>query len=206
VLVAAAFATLAMVPFSLRWFGDYHVIVESLFFLLCFGFVAAMLMRALLIMRPLRPGNYSMDQGMFTYWKLLTVLYEFGRGALLPFTTVFLRPLVLSLFGARVGRNAALGGSVEDPALIRLGEGVVLGHNSLVAAHAISGGRIALGEVHIGRGATIGVNSVVLAGVEVGEDSVVAPGSVVPPNTKIPPRELWGGTPAKKIKDIPRHP
>jgi len=189
-------------PVTVRWFGDFHVLADTLAFLLAFGCLAALLTRLLLFLRPLRPGDYRMDEGIFTYWKLLTVIHEFGRGALLPFTTVFARPLVAVLFGARVGANTAFGGKVQDLPLVSIGDGAVLGHGSLIAAHAITSGRIILGEVRIGSGATIGVNVVVMAGTEVGEGAVVAAGSVLPPFSKVPGGELWGGIPAKRIKAL----
>ena len=195
--------TLGLVaPFSAHWLGRYGVIADVLAFLLCFGLLASLFTRLLILIRPIQAGRYSMDEGLFTYWKLLTVLYEFGRGALLPFTTVFARPLVAALFGAKVGRNTALGGRIADPSLVHVGEGAVLGHNSVLTPHAITSGSIILQEVRIGRGATVGVNVVVNAGVEIGDGSVVAAGSVLAPFTKVPPGELWGGTPARKIKDM----
>ena len=45
----------------------------------------------------------------------------------------------------------------------------------------------------------IGANSVILQGVTVGYGSVVAAGAVV--TKDIPKMEIWGGVPAKKIKD-----
>ena len=41
-----------------------------------------------------------------------------------------------------------------------------------------------------------------MPGVEIGENSIVAPGAVVSEKTKIPPNEVWGGVPARKLKDI----
>ena len=49
------------------------------------------------------------------------------------------------------------------------------------------------GDVWIGYGATI------MAGVTIGKGSVIAVGSVVTKN--VPPCEVWGGVPAKKIHD-----
>jgi carbonic anhydrase/acetyltransferase-like protein (isoleucine patch superfamily) len=36
---------------------------------------------------------------------------------------------------------------------------------------------------------------------EIGEWSIIASGSVVKPGTKIPSGKLWGGLPAKEIRD-----
>jgi acetyltransferase-like isoleucine patch superfamily enzyme len=48
-------------------------------------------------------------------------------------------------------------------------------------------------------GCDIGVNSTILPGVTIGKGSIVAAGAVV--NKSIPPYEIWGGVPAKKIAD-----
>ena len=202
VLVVSLGIVALAVPFSVRWLGDYHVLADGALLLLSYGLVCALAAKVLRLLRPLSPGDYAMADSIFTYWKLLTVLYEFGRGALLPFTTVFARPLVAKLFGARVGRNVALGGRIADPALVSVADDAILGHNSVLTPHAITSGRIILREVKIGRAATVGVNVVIMAGVEVGDGAVVTSGAVVPPGTRIPPAELWGGVPARKLKDL----
>jgi acetyltransferase-like isoleucine patch superfamily enzyme len=45
----------------------------------------------------------------------------------------------------------------------------------------------------------IGINSTIIAGVIIGKGSVIAAGSLV--NKDIPSCEIWGGVPAKKIKN-----
>jgi acetyltransferase-like isoleucine patch superfamily enzyme len=52
--------------------------------------------------------------------------------------------------------------------------------------------------IRIGRDVIIGVNSVILKGVQIGNGSVVAAGSVV--TKSIPADEIWGGNPARKIR------
>lgn len=51
----------------------------------------------------------------------------------------------------------------------------------------------------LGDGVWIGARTVLAPGVEIGADSVIAAGAVVA--RKIPPNEVWGGVPAKKIRD-----
>ena len=51
------------------------------------------------------------------------------------------------------------------------------------------------------RGARIGVGSVLLPGVEIGEDALVAAGSVVTKN--VPPRMIVLGSPAKSWREVP---
>ena len=52
-------------------------------------------------------------------------------------------------------------------------------------------------EIILGEGVWLGVNSIILMGVEIGDNAVVAAGAVV--NKSIPPNEIWGGIPAKKV-------
>lgn len=182
--------------------GDYYVIADTLLFLLLYGLWSAATLRIMMSIKPFTPGNYPMDDALFTYWKLFTVIYEFGRGALLPFTTVFAKPLVAKLFGATIGHDIALGGHLVDPQLIEIGKEAIIGQGAVISAHTINSGFITLKPVYIGERATIGVHAVLMSGVEVGEGAIVTAGSVVAPDTLIPPNELWGGTPAKKIKNL----
>lgn len=48
----------------------------------------------------------------------------------------------------------------------------------------------------------VGIGSIVMDQAEIEEWSIVAAGSVVKPGTKIPSGKLWGGLPAKEIRDI----
>ena len=56
-----------------------------------------------------------------------------------------------------------------------------------------------IASIHIGRDVIVGVNSVILKGIEIGDRAVVAAGSVV--TKSIPANEIWGGNPARKIRD-----
>lgn len=193
----------AVIPITMEWFGAYRILVDGLLFLLVFGVIAIICARIILALCPMKPGDYSMESRLFTWWKLFTVIYEFGRGALLPYTTVFARPLVAKLFGANIGKDIALGGRLVDPELITIGDGAIIGQDSVITAHAITAGTIMFRPVKVGCRATIGVNAVIMPGVVVGDAAVVTAGAVVPPETVIPAGEMWGGIPARRIKNIP---
>ena len=45
----------------------------------------------------------------------------------------------------------------------------------------------------------IGTAAIIMSGVTIGKGSIVAAGSVV--TKDIPPCEIWGGVPAKRIRD-----
>lgn len=56
------------------------------------------------------------------------------------------------------------------------------------------------GPVHIMRNASVGANSVVLPNSTIGENSIVGALSLV--KGYIPANEVWGGVPAKKLRDL----
>lgn len=202
VLVGGGIAFALLVPLTAAVFGSYAPVVNVLMFLLAFGLTCAVLARSLLRFRPLLPGCHSMSEQVFVAWKLYTVLYEFGCGALKPFTIMFFRPLLQVLFGATIGKEVALGGKLVDPHLIRIGDGAIVGEGSVVTAHAITTGAIVLGAVDIESGATVGVGAVIYPGVRVGAGSIVAANAVVSAGTQIPPGELWAGIPARCLKSL----
>lgn len=198
--LAGAGAALASWGGTRAMLGAYHVLADALLFLLLFGLAAAACCRLLLAAGLLRPGTYPMGDPLFRWWKLFTVIYEFGRGALLPFTTVFAKPLVAKLFGANIGSDIALGGHLVDPQFITIGDEAIVGQDSVITAHIITSGTLVLDPVVIGARATVGVNAVVMSGVRIGDGAVIAAGAVVPPNSVIPAGELWGGVPARRLK------
>lgn len=69
-----------------------------------------------------------------------------------------------------------------------IGNDVTIGHCACVHACTIRDG------------ALIGMNATILDGADVGEGAVVAAGALVLQNTKIGAHELWGGVPARFIK------
>jgi serine acetyltransferase len=198
VVIALALVRTGVRPLTVRFLAEYHPIADFLALLLVYGVVSGLAIRALVVMRKIEPGEYTLDSAAFVYWKLLTIVYRLGHAALLPFTPVFVRPLVAHLFGARVGRGVAIGGAIDDPFLTTLGDGAVLGNNSLVAASMIGGGRFTLAPVRIGAGATVGANAIVLPGTELGDGAQLLAGSVVVAGARIPAGEVWRGNPARK--------
>ena len=53
------------------------------------------------------------------------------------------------------------------------------------------------GSIHVDDNVWIGINATILKDVQIGEGAVIAAGAVVTKN--VPPYEVWGGVPAKKI-------
>lgn len=203
-LISVVYFTISSViaPYTAVWFGSYHIVVDAISFLFLYGIYSGILLQCCLLIYPLKCGIFSMEDPHFFYWKFITVIHEFGRGSLLPFTTVFAKPPVSALFGAKMGKNIAMGGLLVDPWFITVSDNAILGLDTAIIAHAITSGRIILKTVTINKNATIGVHAVLMPGVVVGENAIITAGSVVTMDTIVPPNEMWGGMPARKIKDI----
>ncbi|MBI2964396.1 MAG: gamma carbonic anhydrase family protein [Deltaproteobacteria bacterium] len=71
-----------------------------------------------------------------------------------------------------------------------LGDGVTVGH------------RVVLHGCTLGDYCLVGIGAIVLDGVEVGGEVLIGAGSVVVPGSKVPPRSLVLGSPAKVVRAL----
>lgn len=71
-----------------------------------------------------------------------------------------------------------------------IGSGITIGHQALIHAATL------MDDCFIGMGATI------IDGVVVEPGAFVAAGSVVTPNKRVPTGQMWGGNPAKYMRDL----
>lgn len=209
-LIAACITLLValstLTAFMLSQDTPYGMLLGVLAFLLSYGMFSMILLALIRRFRPYPNGRFKMKSHAFTYWKLNAVLFDLGHKALRPFATVFTESLIHAGFGVRMGKQTAIAGVLRDHPLLDIGDCATIGQNSVITAHAITHDEIVLAPVRIGRSAVVGINCVVMPGVELGEGAVLAPGGVATVGTKIEPYELWGGIPACKLKDLPRGP
>ncbi len=90
------------------------------------------------------------------------------------------------------------GASVQDNVVVHvLPQGQTLIQEDVTIGHGV-----VLHNCTIGRGAVVGINSVVLDFANIGEEAVIAAGSVVGDKSEIPPRHLAAGTPAQVKKEL----
>lgn len=110
--------------------------------------------------------------------------------------------------GLIIGKGCWIGNGVFiDPTfyyLITIGDDCTITSNVHILAHDASTKKVLgytkVGQVNIGNKVFIGANVLVLPGVNIGDNSIIAAGSVV--TKSIPQNEVWGGNPAKKICDL----
>jgi carbonic anhydrase/acetyltransferase-like protein (isoleucine patch superfamily) len=78
-----------------------------------------------------------------------------------------------------------------DPgAPLHIGRDVTVGHKATIHC------------VRIGDRCLVGINSTLLTGVEIGDDSIVAAGAVVPEGMIVPPRVMVAGVPARIKREV----
>jgi serine acetyltransferase len=198
ILMAAVACVALLRPWSTALLGEYRVLFDAALLLVSYGLLSALALRILLAIKPPALGEHSLDSPAFIYWKLLTVLYRLGQGALAWCTPVMFKPLLDALFGAKVGADVAFGGTIDDPYLVQVGRGTVLGNASLLSANYLSGGKLVCAPVRVGERVTIGANSVVLPGAVIGDGATLMSGSYLMPHTTIAAGETWRGNPARK--------
>ena len=116
-------------------------------------------------------------------------------------------------FTADFGRNITIGKNVffnagcrfQDQGGITIGDGVLLGHNVVLATanHSLKPSekrKLSYAPIKICDNVWIGSNVTVLQGVTIGEWAVVAAGAVV--TKDVAPYTIVGGIPAKFIKEV----
>lgn len=139
------------------------------------------------------------------YWRLR--LHSFGEGSRIYGMARIYVPRAVA-----IGRNV----SINDFVHIWGAGGVTIGDDTLVAAHTVITSQThdaeALGrgvlyrqthfvrKVVIGKNVWIGSAAVILPGITVGDDSIVAAGAVV--TKDVPPKTLVGGIPAQVLKHL----
>lgn len=80
--------------------------------------------------------------------------------------------------------------TLYQKSVIEIGNNVTIAHNAVIHGAKINDFVL------------IGIGAIILDHVEIGSNSIIAAGAVVLTGTKIEPNSIYGGNPAKRIKDI----
>ena len=122
------------------------------------------------------------------------------------------RVLIYRAMGIRIGQRVFIGFQVEfdtnHSELIEIGDDVTISHGCMIVSHMATSADTPLrklypGEaapVRIERGAWVCAGAILLPGVTIGENALVAAGAVV--NRDVPPNSLAAGVPARVVKRL----
>jgi len=115
--------------------------------------------------------------------------------------------------GIKIGNNVGVSENVifQVRGQINIEDDVIIGPGSVIVSenHNFSNSNSDLPirqqgttrhPINIGKGAWIGAKTVIISGANIGSNSIIAAGAVV--NCDVPPNTIFGGVPAKFIKNI----
>jgi acetyltransferase-like isoleucine patch superfamily enzyme len=105
--------------------------------------------------------------------------------------------------GARLGRRVYVNSlALSDYNLIECGDDVVIGGGVHLSGHTVEAGVVKTARVRLGDNVTIGLESVIEIGVEIGSNCQVGALSFVPKHTRLAGGLIYAGAPALPL----RHP
>jgi non-ribosomal peptide synthetase-like protein len=133
--------------------------------------------------------------------ELITGLFETVAAPMVAlFAGTPLLPVMLRLFGVRVGRRVYLttGGGTEFD-LIDIGDDVVIAEGAITQTHLFEDRVMKMSRVEVGSGATVGSGAVVLYDAAVGPGAFLDALSLVMKGETLPARSRWRGIPARPL-------
>lgn len=181
---------------------------------ICFAFAAAYFIYGLTLILlvgglrtilnlKLKEGDYPIPSVGAVKWAFVNSLFLIISVTFMDF--ILLTPfcnLLYRLMGARMGKNVQINSkNVADISLLEIGDRSVIGGNATVICHSFERGKLKLRKVKIGNDVVIGLNSVILPGVEIGDRSMIAAGAVLLKDTKVGHGELFFGVPAESARE-----
>ncbi len=116
---------------------------------------------------------------------------EIGNQCSIWFNTVLRGDVNSIRIGNRVNiQDGTVIHTLYEKSVVEIGDDVSIGHN--VTLHGAT----------VNDNALVGMGATILDHAVVGEGAIVAAGALVLAHTVIPPHTLWGGVPAKFIKQV----
>ena len=148
------------------------------------------------------PGLYTIYSKPALQWMGYSSMILIANSAFLdvfrlsPFQILFYR-----LMGAKVGERVNVNtGGLADLSMLEIGNDVLIGGGVALICHASERGFLKLAPTKIGNNVSIGLNSIIMPDVEIGDGASIAPCTFVPKGTKIPPKGVWGGNPVRDLR------
>ncbi|GAB4204761.1 MAG: carnitine operon protein CaiE [Bacteroidia bacterium] len=142
-------------------------------------------------------------------------IFEFNGYRPYIHPSAFIHPMACVIGNVSIGKDVFVGAGAVirgDWGEIIIEDGCNVQENCII--HMFPGVTVLLKEsAHIGHGAIIhggvigrncliGMNSVIMDNVEIGDECIVGALTLVPQEMKIPPRKVVVGNPAKIVKDV----
>ena len=178
------------------------ILISLCFF--TFGITLLLIISLILRILPIKPkaGIYRLGSYQSIKWGVCGAFLRLANLTFLDFVTPsFINVIYFKIIGAKIGKNVQLNTiNINDPWLLEIGDGSVIGGGSSINCHTVEGGKLILEKVKIGQKCTIGAQSLVWPGCIVGDRSILATKSVLKKRTIIGEKEIWKGNPAVNVR------
>ncbi|MCG3177216.1 MAG: hypothetical protein MOGMAGMI_02184 [Candidatus Omnitrophica bacterium] len=150
----------------------------------------------------IRPGLHPMYSPEAAEWAAYNSLVLVANAAFLDVLRVsFYQTWFYRLMGAKVGSGVRINtGGLADLELLEIGDNALIGGGTALICHGFERGFVRLAPTRIGANVSIGLNTVIMPDCQIGDGAVVTPCSYLPKGTRIPPKALWGGSPARDLR------
>lgn len=187
---------------SCTWMGSFNSIAVCALALLLIYAYAIVAYRCFLHFFPLLVGNIVAGSRQEFIYQVYVLFYlilfnSLIRGAIIP---IPLMRMVYLLLGAQLGQNTYSSGIIYDPLFVTIGANSVVGEAALLVPHVIEGSTLGHYRIEIGDHVTIGAHAIILSGVTIGDHAMVAANSVLTKGMVILAGEVWGGSPARRLR------
>ena len=155
------------------------------------------------IVRPRPPQARVPLKSMLTIrWAFLSLLHRLAK----PFLAMVIPSWLANLYYRSMGCSIGGGVQINSPELndcfmVSIGDETVIGGNAAINGHVVERGELVLAPVSIGNGCVVGARSPIMPGCVLGDGAVLAGHAVLTKYTEIPAGEVWGGVPARMIRD-----
>lgn len=156
-----------------------------------------------LLMRPRSgPAQAPTESWLTIRWAFMSLFHRLAQPALQWMVPSFVGTLYYRMMGVEVGAGAQINSpSINDAYMVRIGERTVVGGEAAINGHLFEKDGIHLAQVEIGADCIIGAYAMINPGCVIGDGAVIASRAVLPKHTEVPSGEVWGGIPARRIRD-----
>mgnify|MGYP006281818563 CR=1 FL=1 len=150
-----------------------------------------------------KPGVHSYDfkNKQAFKWILICSLYTPFRKIMEIIPVGGVKNVYYKMLGMKIGKNTLVGGIIKDPCVTSFGRNTTMGEYALIYGHITNyqRGTIIIKETVIGNNCVIGAGSIIMPGVTIEDDVIIAAGAVVPQDQLLKTGYVYAGIPAKPI-------
>lgn len=209
--LCATFSAIGLAPcwylfhlVSEQW-GDFAAFLSVPFLYFVWGtvYMACCVVFKLLLWYHPREGGWPLFTWPSVGWGLTGATINFGSHFFLKhFKGTPALNLFFKLLGAKIGRRVSINTvEIYDWNLITIGDDAVIGGDACLMAHSLEAGRMQMKPIVIGKKAMVGGNAKVMPGCVIEDGGILGASSLMTKGTRIPANEMWGGMPARFIKE-----